>query len=54
MSESEFQLVESLAEGIATLILGEFELPWVEVTVSKPGAIRGAKDVGVVIYREHP
>jgi dihydroneopterin aldolase len=51
VGESEFQLVETLAENIAGVILSEFELPWVEVSVSKPGAIRGARDVGVIIYR---
>ena len=51
VGESEFQLVETLAEKIAEVLLQEFELPWVEVTVSKPGAIRGAQDVGVVIHR---
>ena len=54
VGESEFQLVETLAEKIAEVLLQEFELPWVEVTVSKPGAIRGAQDVGVVIHRHSP
>lgn len=51
VSESSFKLVESLAENIATIVLDEFDLPWVEVSVNKPGAIRGARDVGVVILR---
>ncbi len=51
VGDAEFQLVESLAENIAQIILSEFELPWVEVSVCKPGAIRGAKDVGVKIHR---
>ena len=51
VGESEFQLVETMAEKVAGVILSEFELPWVEVSVSKPGAIRGARDVGVIIYR---
>ena len=52
VSESEFQLVESLAENIARTVLAEFDMEWIEVRVSKPGAIRNAKDVGVVIRRE--
>jgi len=48
---SEFQLVETMAERIAEIILGEFEVPWVRVTVNKPGAIRGSRDVGVRIER---
>ena len=52
VAEAEFQLVESLAEGIAAIVLEEFAVPWIEVRVNKPGAIRGARDVGVRIRRE--
>ena len=52
VGDSSFQLVETLAEGIAEIVLGEFDVRWVEVRVNKPGAIRGASDVGVAIYRE--
>jgi len=48
---SEFQLVETMAERIAEIVLGEFEVAWVRVTVNKPGAIRGSRDVGVRIER---
>lgn len=48
---SRFQLVETLSERIAEIILTEFDLPWVKVSVSKPGAIRGSRDVGVQIER---
>ncbi len=51
VEDSEFQLVETMAEKIAETVLAEFELPWIEVRVSKPGAIRGAKNVGVLIRR---
>ena len=50
-AESEFQLVETLAERIAGIVTGEFDVPWVRVRVNKPGAIRGAQDVGVLIER---
>lgn len=49
--DSSFMLVEALAGKIAELVLGEFDVPWVNVTVSKPGAIRGARNVGVRIRR---
>ena len=52
VAESSYQLVETLAQKIAELVLAEFDVPWVRVKVSKPGAIRGARDVGVVIRRE--
>ena len=51
VGESQFQLVETLAERIAQLILGEFAVEWVRVSVNKPGAIRGSRDVGVMIER---
>jgi dihydroneopterin aldolase len=48
---SEFQLVETLAHRLALVVLGEFALPWVRITLNKPGAIRHSRDVGVVIER---
>ncbi len=51
VADSNFQLVETLAEKIAELALSEFDMPWIDVRVNKPGAIRGAKDVGVHIRR---
>jgi dihydroneopterin aldolase len=51
VGDSSFQLVETLAEKIAAIILDEFDVSWVRVKVNKPGAIRGAQDVGVLIER---
>ncbi len=51
VGESEFQLVETMAERIAETVLAEFDVPWIRVSVNKPGAIRGAKGVGIKIYR---
>ncbi|MCS6947851.1 MAG: dihydroneopterin aldolase [Steroidobacteraceae bacterium] len=48
---SQFQLVETLAERVAQLILDEFAVAWVRVAINKPGAIRGSRDVGVRIER---
>jgi dihydroneopterin aldolase len=52
VEDSAFQLVETLAEKIAGVVLREFEVPWIVVKVNKPGAIRGSRDVGVIIRRE--
>jgi dihydroneopterin aldolase len=49
--ESEFRLVETLAERIAAIVLNEFNVGWVRVRLNKPGAVRGARDVGVLIER---
>jgi 7,8-dihydroneopterin aldolase/epimerase/oxygenase len=48
---SEFKLVETLADRTAKLILKEFDIPWVKLTINKRGAIRAARDVGVSIER---
>ncbi len=48
---SSFQLVETLAEQCAKIILEEFAVSWVKLRLSKPGAVRGARDVGVIIER---
>ncbi len=51
VGESEFQLVETLAEKIAAIILDEFNVPWLRLRLNKQGAVRGARDVGVIIER---
>ncbi|MDJ0710051.1 MAG: dihydroneopterin aldolase [Woeseiaceae bacterium] len=51
VSDSSFQLVETLAERIAGIIRDEFNVAWVRVQVHKPGAIRGSRDVGIDIER---
>ena len=51
VESSEFQLIESLAEKIADIVRKEFEVQWLRLRVGKPGAVTGAKDVGVIIER---
>lgn len=51
VGESRFQLVETLAERVAAIVLEEFHVPWVRVRINKRGAVRHAEDVGVVIER---
>ena len=51
VGDSQFQLVETMAEKIAEILLAEFRLQWVRVRVNKKGAVRGAGDVGVIIER---
>ena len=48
---SSFGLVETLAERCAAIIREEFGVRWVRLKLSKPGAVRGAKAVGVRIER---
>jgi dihydroneopterin aldolase len=49
---SQFHLVETLSERIAMLILEQFGVAWVRVALSKPGAIRSSRDVGIIIERK--
>jgi len=49
--ESEFQLVETLAERIGEIILDEFDVDWLRLKLGKPGAVTGSKEVGVIIER---
>jgi len=51
LEASEFKLVETLAQRLALLLLEEFGLEWVRISLNKPGAIRNSRDVGVVIER---
>ena len=51
VGDSEYQLVETLAEKITDIVLAEFDVPWLKLTVRKPGAVRGSRDVGVIIER---
>jgi dihydroneopterin aldolase len=48
---SEFKLVETLAHRLALLILEEFDVAWIRLSVNKPGAIRGSRDVGMSVER---
>jgi len=51
VGESEFQLVETMAERITEIVLDEFDVSWVRLKLHKPGAVRGSRDVGVMIER---
>ena len=51
VKDNQFHLVETLAERVAQLILDEFKVPWLRLRVNKKGALRGVRDVGVVIER---
>lgn len=54
VEKSDFQLVETLAEKLADLLIKTFRLAEIELAVSKPAAIRGSQNVGVKIHRIQP
>ena len=47
----EFKLIEAMAEKIAEILLHEFKTPWCRLRLNKPGVVKGARDVGVIIER---
>ena len=51
VGESQFHLVETMAHRLALLVLEEFAVDWIRLSINKPGAIRGSRDVGVSILR---
>jgi len=52
VEDSEFQLVEALAENCAAIVLAEFPVKWLRLKLGKPGAVRGSSAVGVIIERD--
>ncbi|MHC8440816.1 MAG: dihydroneopterin aldolase [Candidatus Eutrophobiaceae bacterium] len=48
---SEYRLMETLAENIANILLEEFQTPWLQLSINKQGAVRHARDVGILIER---
>ena len=51
VENSDYQLIETLAERVADILLQEFKVPWLRLGVNKQGAVRGVRDVGVIIER---
>jgi len=54
IQQSEFQLIETLAESLAELIMSEFNVQWLKLTLHKVGALSNSGDVGVRIIRQAP
>lgn len=50
-AESEFELIETLIDRIAALILSEFDTSWVRIKLDKGAAVKGVKHVGLLIER---
>ena len=51
IEDSNCLLVERLAEDVTRIVINEFQVPWVKLRLSKPGALRGSQDVGLMIER---
>lgn len=50
-AEEHFQLIETLAERLCARLLADFDLPWLELTVHKPGAIAACDDIALTLRR---
>jgi len=51
VESNKFELVETFAERIAEMVIKDFNIAEIRLRVSKPGALRYSKDVGVIIER---
>ncbi len=51
VDDNQPKLVETLIELIATTVMTEFNIPWLRISIAKPGAVRGSAAVGVTIER---
>jgi dihydroneopterin aldolase len=52
VGKSEFFLIETLAEKLSQALLKKFRLKQIKIRLSKPGALRHSKNVGVEILRK--
>jgi dihydroneopterin aldolase len=51
VQEQEFRLVEKAADAVANMVMDEFSVPWIRVSVKKPHAVTRSESVGVVVER---
>jgi len=49
--QHQFELIETMAERVAALIMNEFSVSWIKLTLHKPGALPNAESLGVQIER---
>ncbi|MCX8671195.1 dihydroneopterin aldolase [Gilliamella sp. B2865] len=48
---NKFELIETVAERVAQLVIEQFSVQWLKIKVSKPDAIANAGNVAVIIER---
>jgi dihydroneopterin aldolase len=52
VEQNTFELIETVAQIVADMVLDDFGAQWVSVTIQKPGAVQNAQSVGVKITRQ--
>jgi dihydroneopterin aldolase len=53
-AEQHYRLVETFADRVAGILVGEFGAPWAKVSVAKIGILPNAKFVGITLERRRP
>jgi 7,8-dihydroneopterin aldolase/epimerase/oxygenase len=51
LTRHRFNLLEALADHVAELVMSEFGAPWLRVSVTKIGALKNVRRLGVTIER---
>jgi dihydroneopterin aldolase len=54
LAERHFNLIETLAEFIVSLLCNEFAASWVKIRAAKLGVTKGVRRVGVCLERDNP
>lgn len=50
-NQNPVDLLETLAERMAEYLISSYHIPWLKLTIGKPGAVHNAATVGVTIER---
>ncbi|GLX77700.1 7,8-dihydroneopterin aldolase [Thalassotalea insulae] len=50
-NQNPVDLIETLAERLATFLMQQYHIPWLKLSIGKPNAVHNAQTVGVEIER---
>jgi len=50
-NDNPVDLIETLAERMANFLISQYSIPWLKLSIGKPGAVHNAQTVGVEIER---
>lgn len=51
IQDGQFQLIETVADRLASTLMGEFGIPWIRLEVRKPRPLDGGHTAGVRVVR---
>jgi dihydroneopterin aldolase len=52
-NDNPVDLIETLAERLASYLMDQYHIPWLQLSIGKPGAVHNAQTVGVEIERSN-